>query len=39
MLPDAVRTELHNGVAAAIDKHGGVMPCVYDTDLYLSRRA
>jgi SAM-dependent methyltransferase len=38
MLPEAVRTELHDGIAAVIDKHGGVMPCVYDTDLYLSRR-
>jgi hypothetical protein len=38
MLPDDVRAELHDGVGDAIDKHGGVLPCIYDTYLYLSRR-
>jgi SAM-dependent methyltransferase len=39
MLPDDVRTELHEGVAAAIEKHGGVLACIYDTDVYLARVA
>jgi trans-aconitate methyltransferase len=38
MLPDDVRTQLHTEVGAAIDKHGGVLPCVYDTELFLVRR-
>lgn len=38
MLPDDLRKQVHDGVAAAIDKHGGVVPVVYDTYLYLTRR-
>jgi SAM-dependent methyltransferase len=37
MLPDDVRRELHEGVHAAIMKHGGVLPVTYDTELYLAR--
>ncbi len=38
MLPDDVREKVHDGVAAALDKHGGILPVVYDTYLYLTRR-
>ena len=36
MLPADVRTELHTGVGAVIDAHGGRLPVVYDTLLYLA---
>ena len=38
MLPDDVRTRLHAEVGAAIDAHGGLLPVVYDTLLYLATR-
>jgi SAM-dependent methyltransferase len=38
MLPDDARTKLHAEVGAAIDAHGGVLECVYDTLVFVSRR-
>jgi SAM-dependent methyltransferase len=38
MLPDATRTQLHTEVGAAIDAHGGLLPVVYDTLIYLAQR-
>jgi SAM-dependent methyltransferase len=38
MLPDDVRAQLHDEVAAAIDAHGGTLPVVYDTLVYLAQR-
>ena len=37
MIPEPTRTELHNAVGDAIDKHGGVLPVVYDTMLFFAR--
>jgi SAM-dependent methyltransferase len=39
MLPDDVRGALLGAVGAAIDQHGGALPVVYDTLVYLSRRS
>jgi trans-aconitate methyltransferase len=38
MLPDDVRTRLHAEVGAVIEAHGGVLPVVYDTRVYLATR-
>jgi len=38
MLPDDVRTRLHTEVGAVIDAHGGLLPVVYDTKVYLATR-
>jgi SAM-dependent methyltransferase len=38
MLPDEVRTQLHTEVGAVIDAHGGLLPVVYDTLVYLATR-
>ena len=38
MLPDDVRTRLHAEVGAVIDAHGGLLPVVYDTKVYLATR-
>jgi ubiquinone/menaquinone biosynthesis C-methylase UbiE len=38
MLPDDVRAQLQTEVGAAIDAHGGVLPVVYDTFVYLTTR-
>ncbi len=38
MLPEATRTELHNAVGDAIDKHGGVLPVTFDAMLYFARK-
>jgi trans-aconitate methyltransferase len=38
MLPDDVRTQLHAEVGAVIDAHGGLLPVVYDTLVYLASR-
>jgi hypothetical protein len=38
MLPDDVRTQLHTEVGAVIDAHGGLLPVVYDTLVYLATR-
>jgi len=38
MLPDARRAQLHVAVGEAIDKHGGAIDIVYDTELFLARR-
>jgi hypothetical protein len=38
MLPDDVRTQLHTEVGAVIDAHGGLLPVVYDTLVYLAKR-
>jgi SAM-dependent methyltransferase len=38
MLPDGVRTRLHRAIGATIDAHGGLLPVVYDTLVYLARR-
>jgi hypothetical protein len=38
MLPHDVRTRLHREVGAVIDAHGGLLPVVYDTKLYLATR-
>jgi SAM-dependent methyltransferase len=38
MLPEAVRTRLHAEIGAAIDAHGGLLPVVYDTLIYLATR-
>ena len=38
MLPDDVRTRLHTEVGAVIDAHGGLLPVVYDTRVYLATR-
>jgi hypothetical protein len=38
MLAQDVRAELHAEVAAAIDRHGGTLPVVYDTEVFLARR-
>jgi SAM-dependent methyltransferase len=39
MLPEDRRARLHAAVGEAIDRHGGAVPCVYDTECFLSRRA
>jgi len=38
MLPDEVRTQLHTGIVAVIDAHGGLLPVVYDTRVFLATR-
>jgi SAM-dependent methyltransferase len=38
MLPDDVRTRLHSEIGATIDAHGGLLPVVYDTLIYLATR-
>ena len=38
MLPVDVRTRLHTEVGAVIDAHGGLLPVVYDTKVYLATR-
>jgi len=38
MLPDDVRTRLHTEIGAVIDAHGGLLPVVYDTKVYLATR-
>jgi SAM-dependent methyltransferase len=38
MLAEDVRTELHAQLGALIDVHGGRLPVVYDTRLYLATR-
>jgi SAM-dependent methyltransferase len=38
MLPDDARTRLHSEVGATIDAHGGLLPVVYDTRIYLATR-
>ena len=38
MLPDDVRTRLHTEIGTVIDAHGGLLPVVYDTLVYLARR-
>lgn len=38
MLPESTRTALHNAVGDAIDKHGGVLPVVFDTLLFFARK-
>lgn len=39
MLPDEQRRQLHDGVRAVIDAHGGRAEVVYDTEVFLARRA
>jgi hypothetical protein len=38
MLPDDTRTRLHTEIGAVIDAHGGLLPVVYDTLVYLATR-
>ncbi len=38
MLPEETRTQLHNAVGDAIDKHGGVLPVIWDTMLFFARK-
>jgi hypothetical protein len=38
MLPDDVRARLHTEVGAVINAHGGLLPVVYDTKVYLATR-
>jgi SAM-dependent methyltransferase len=38
MLPADIRTQLHSEIGAAIDAHGGLLPVVYDTLIYLATR-
>jgi SAM-dependent methyltransferase len=38
MLPDDVRTRLHTEIGALINTHGGLLPVVYDTRVYLATR-
>ena len=37
MLPDDVRTRLHAEIGAVIDAHGGLLPVVYDTLIFLAQ--
>jgi trans-aconitate methyltransferase len=38
MIPEPTRTQLHNAVGDAIDKHGGTLPVVYDVQLFFARK-
>lgn len=38
MLPDDVRTRLHSEIGTVIDAHGGLLPVVYDTLVYVAKR-
>ena len=38
ILPEPQRRQLHAAVGEVIDRHGGGVDVVYDTELYLSRR-
>jgi len=38
MIPEPTRTQLHNAVGDAIDKHGGVLPVIFDAKLFFTRR-
>lgn len=38
MLPEATRTRLHREIGTTIDAHGGILPVVYDTLIYLAKR-
>jgi SAM-dependent methyltransferase len=38
MLPADTRAQLHREIGAAIDAHGGLLPVVYDTLIYLATR-
>jgi SAM-dependent methyltransferase len=38
MIPEATRTQLHEAVGDAIDKHGGTLPVVYDAQLFFARK-
>jgi hypothetical protein len=38
MLSDDVRTRLHTEIGAVIDAHGGLLPVVYDTRVFLATR-
>jgi SAM-dependent methyltransferase len=38
MLPVETRTQLHDEIGSAIDAHGGLLPVVYDTLIYLATR-
>jgi len=38
MIPEATRTQLHEAVGDAIDKHGGRLPVVYDAQLFFARK-
>jgi hypothetical protein len=38
MIAEPTRTQLHNAIGDAIDKHGGVLPVIFDAKLYFARR-
>jgi hypothetical protein len=38
IMPEPLRTRLHEALRDVIDAHGGALEIVYDTQLYLARR-